>query len=189
MENDSEKKNSLQTWSFWGSELSLLLLLWRLIKETGTQIDVSICFTEYSQLSSLAAELWTPCCPLFFNSACMTTWMNIPLGTGFDTHTHMYMIYLCKLICSIWKILQYPQLVSSSKKCPHFFLPGIHQTHPNPAPTNKTPRLYRKLISPCRTCSCAQLQLDDQQHSRMELARFFFFGAGILFSHGNFLEP
>ncbi len=30
----------------------------------GTQIDVSICFTEYSQLSSLAAELWTPCCPL-----------------------------------------------------------------------------------------------------------------------------
>ena len=30
----------------------------------GTQIDVSICFTEHSQLSSLAAELWTPCCPL-----------------------------------------------------------------------------------------------------------------------------
>ena len=58
------------------------------VKETGTQIDVSICFTEYSQLSSLAAELWTPCCPLSFNSACKTTWMNIPLGTGFDTHTH-----------------------------------------------------------------------------------------------------
>ena len=84
------EKFSLQTWSLWGSELSLLLLLWKLVKETGTQIDVSICFTEYSQLSSLAAELWTPCCPLFFNSACMTTWMNIPLGTGFDTHTHTH---------------------------------------------------------------------------------------------------
>ena len=90
------KKNSLQTWSLWGSELSLLLLLWKLVKETGTQIDVSICFTEYSQLSSLAAELWTPCCPLFFNSACMTTWMNIPLGTGFDTHTHTHKL------CFIW---------------------------------------------------------------------------------------
>ena len=30
----------------------------------GTQIGVPICFTEYPQLSSLAAELWTPCCPL-----------------------------------------------------------------------------------------------------------------------------
>ena len=65
------------------------------VKETGTQIDVSICFTEYSQLSSLAAELWTPCCPLFLNSACKTSCLKvrlqnsikIPLGTGFDTHT------------------------------------------------------------------------------------------------------
>ena len=30
----------------------------------GTQIGVPICFTEYPQLSSLAAELWTPCWPL-----------------------------------------------------------------------------------------------------------------------------
>ena len=32
----------------------------------GTQIGVPICFTEYPQPSSLAAELWTPCCPLHF---------------------------------------------------------------------------------------------------------------------------
>ena len=30
----------------------------------GTQIGVPICFTESPQLSSLAAELWIPCCPL-----------------------------------------------------------------------------------------------------------------------------
>ena len=33
----------------------------------GTQIGVPICFTEYPQPSSLAAELWTPCCPLLFD--------------------------------------------------------------------------------------------------------------------------
>ena len=30
----------------------------------GTQSGVPDCFTEYPQPSSLAAELWTPCCPL-----------------------------------------------------------------------------------------------------------------------------
>ena len=32
--------------------------------KAGTQIGVPICFTECPQLSSLAAELWIPCCPL-----------------------------------------------------------------------------------------------------------------------------
>ena len=32
--------------------------------KAGTQIGVPICFTEIPQLSSLAAELWSPCCPL-----------------------------------------------------------------------------------------------------------------------------
>ena len=32
----------------------------------GTQIGVPICFTEYPQPSSLATELWTPCCPLHY---------------------------------------------------------------------------------------------------------------------------
>ena len=40
----------------------------------GTQIGVPICFTEWPQLSSLAAELWIPCCPLRHQ--------------GLDTHTH-----------------------------------------------------------------------------------------------------
>ena len=59
----------------------------------GTQIDVSICFTEYSQLSSLAAELWTSCCPLLvcdniLNSwIIMKTWNKCSLEQSV-THTH-----------------------------------------------------------------------------------------------------
>ncbi len=61
----------------------------------GTQIDVSICFTEYSQLSSLAAELWTSCCPLLvcdniLNSwIIMKTWNKCSLEQSV-THTHTH---------------------------------------------------------------------------------------------------
>ena len=82
------------------------------------------------------------------------------------THTHRYLIYLCKLTCSIWNIN--PQLVSSSKKFPHFFLPRIHQTHPNAAPTKKnTPPL------PGKTSSAHNLHggsLSNNSFLRAELA-------------------
>ena len=45
----------------------------------GTQIGVPICFTECPHLSSLAAELWIPCCPLLARS-------RNPLEQGL-THT------------------------------------------------------------------------------------------------------
>ena len=50
----------------------------------GTQIGVPICFTEYPQTSSLAAELWIPCCRL------LTTEHKLPpriLGDRSYTHT------------------------------------------------------------------------------------------------------
>ena len=50
----------------------------------GTQIGVPICFTEYPQLSSLAAELWTPCCPLPVRSG-----GGKPFVQGW-THTHTH---------------------------------------------------------------------------------------------------
>ena len=50
----------------------------------GTQIGVPICFTEYPQLSSLAAELWTPCCPLPMRKS-----VGRPFVQGW-THTHTH---------------------------------------------------------------------------------------------------
>ena len=50
----------------------------------GTQIGVPICLMECPQLSSLAAELWIPCCPL------LETREKEPFGTGLDTHTHTH---------------------------------------------------------------------------------------------------
>ena len=145
------KKNSLQTWSLWGSELSLLLLLWKLVKETGTQIDVSICFTEYSQLSSLAAELWTPCCPLFFNSACMTTWMNIPLGTGFDTHTHTEFSWICGLLKSVEMDLKREDLnlVESPINTPSYITREIPVDLKTPAPFTIN---HSHTYHPCMIC-------------------------------------
>ncbi len=60
------------------------------MKLAGTQIDVSICFTEYSQLSSLAAELWTPCCPLLVCDNILNHHENMKqmlFGTECDSHT------------------------------------------------------------------------------------------------------
>ena len=58
----------------------------------GTQIGVPICFTEYPQLSSLAAEPWTPCCPLLVAKERSRWWRKgeggKPLEPGCDTHTH-----------------------------------------------------------------------------------------------------
>ena len=54
----------------------------------GTQIGVPICFTEYPQLSSLAAELWTPCWVMIYNP--LLVWkvgvIGKPLEAGCDTH-------------------------------------------------------------------------------------------------------
>ena len=51
----------------------------------GTQIGVPICFTESPQLSSLAAELWIPCCPLLVKLR--KEEKQDPLEQGL-THTH-----------------------------------------------------------------------------------------------------
>ena len=49
----------------------------------GTQIGVPICFTEYPQPSSLAAELWTPCCPVHFVGHETLCYQRV-------THTHTH---------------------------------------------------------------------------------------------------
>ena len=60
----------------------------------GTQIGVPICFTEYPQLSSLAAEPWTPCCPLLVAKERSRWWRKgeggKPLEPGCDTHKTPY---------------------------------------------------------------------------------------------------
>ena len=63
----------------------------------GTQIGVPICFTEYPQLSSLAAELCTPCCVMIYNP--LLVWkvgvIGKPLETVCGTHTHIYIYTSC----------------------------------------------------------------------------------------------
>ena len=68
----------------WGSWLSPFATIHKMRSTlAGTQIGVPICFTEYPQPSSLAAELWTPCCPLLLLSD-----QNPQLRIRLYAHTH-----------------------------------------------------------------------------------------------------